>query len=250
MSRPVPSLWPREHGAYAQLGVALVAGLILAPNVRCLGQGLVTLALFLASEPLLQLLGRRREPLPRAAAWRRLALLGGLAALGGTAWMGVPAWRMLSLLPAAGLGLGLFALFLAGRERTAAGEILAAWTFAAAVLPMGVIAGAGVRGTCRLALCLAAVATLGTVLVHGHLRAPRRPGARWLAVLLGAGLCVGGWALAGHGRLPFRTWLAFVPMTLAALGVAVFPPAPWRLRRVGWAAAACALAGGVLAAIT
>jgi hypothetical protein len=250
VSRSAASLWPREHGAYAQLGVALVAALILAPNLRSLGQGLLTVALFLASEPLLQLLGGRREPAPRAAAWRRLALLAGWAALGGTAWLGVPAQRMLALLPAAALGAALFGLFRAGRERTAAGEILAAWGFAAAVLPMGVIAGAGVRRAIHLALILAAVATLGTVLVHGHLRATRRPGARWFAVLLGTGLCAGAWVLAGRGLLQAGAWLAFMPMTLAAVGIAAVPPAPWRLRRVGWAAAACALAGGVLAAIT
>ena len=42
--------------------------------------------------------------------------------------------QLASLLPAAVLGLGLFGLFLAHRERTAGGEVLAAWTFAAATL--------------------------------------------------------------------------------------------------------------------
>ena len=240
--RPASSLWPREHGAYAQLGASLACALAMGPSRRGLAQAALTAALFLASEPALVLLGRRGAATGRA--WRRLALLLALAGLAGAAaWIGAPGERLRTLLPPAGLGLGLFGLFLAGRERTAAGEVLAAWTFAAAALPVAALGGA--PGAGALALSLAAVFSLGTAVVHGHLLALRRgaPGPRLAAFLLGPALAALAWAAAG-----WEAGLSLLPMTLAALAVWLNPPAPRRLKAVGWTAAACALAGGGLAA--
>ena len=248
----VPSLWPREHGAYAQLGVALASALALAPALRSAGQGLLTAALFLASEPALVLLGRRGDPPPGVTgrAWGRLGLLVALAGLAGASvWRG-SSEGMGSLLPVAVLGLGLFGLFLARWERTPAGEVLAAWTFAAAALPMAVAGGAGVRSAGTLSLLLAVLFTLGTALVHGHLAALRRRGARWprlAAVLLAMAFLAGIRGLTARAMLPRLAWLIPLPMTLASLMLWLFPPAPRRLKAVGWAAAGCALAGAVLA---
>jgi hypothetical protein len=249
---PTATLWPREHGAYAQLGVALGSAFALAPAGRSLGQGLLTGALFLASEPALVLLGRRGDPPPGLAgrARARLRLLAALAGLSGAAaWIGRPG-ALGSLVPAAVLGLCLFGLFLARRERTPAGELLAAWTFAAAALPMALLGGAGLRGGGTLALLLAVLFTLGTALVHGHLAALRRRGSPWprlAAFLLGVALGAGLWALGQRAVLPRFACLVCLPMTLAGLAIWLRPPAPWRLRAVGWAAAGCALAGGALA---
>ena len=249
----VPSLWPREHGAYAQLGVALGSALALAPGLRSLGQGLLTAALFLASEPLLVLLGRRGEPPPGLAgrAWGRLGVLAALAGpAGADAWAG-RGDALGSMVPAALLGLALFGLFLARRERTPAGEVLAAWAFAAAALPMAVVGGAGGRRAGTLALLLAAVFTLGTALVHGHLIALRRRGSwpRLVAALLAIGLSAGVWVLAGRCHLPRLAGLITLPMTLAGLAIWLWPPAPRRLKAVGWVAGFCALAGGALAVV-
>ena len=253
--RPAINLWPREHGAYAQLGVALAAALALAPAPRSLAQALFSVALFLGSEPLLGLLGRRGQLPPGSAAraWGRLALLGGVAlAAGAAAWFGLPPARLQSLLPAAILGLALFALFLARRERTAQGEVLAAWTFAAASLPIAMAGGARPAPAAQLALLLALLFSLGTALVHGHLQSLRRGGASWpraCAVLFGLALLAGSWALGrGHG-LPPRAFLALLPMALSALAVWAKPPAPRRLKAVGWAVAACALAGAALVVV-
>jgi len=252
---PVPSLWPREHGAYAQLGIALAAGFALAPALRSLGQCVFTAGLFLASEPLLVLLGRRGEADPRVAgrARRRLGSLVALSVLAGAAaWIGLPLALLGSLVPAGLLGLGLFGLFLARRERTPAGEELAALSFAAAALPVALLGGAGARGAATLAVLLGALFTLGTAVVHGHLFALRRRGAqapRMAAFLFGIALTAGVWALAGRSGLPRSAWLATLPMTLAGLEIWLFPPAPRRLRAVGWTAAACALAGASLAVV-
>jgi hypothetical protein len=252
---PVPSFWPREHGAYAQLGIALAAGLALAPALRSLAQCVLTAGLFLASEPLLVLLGRRGEADPGTAgrARHRMGCLVALAALSGAAaWIGLPFATLVSLAPAGLLGLGLFGLFLARRERTPAGEELAALTFAAAALPVALLGGAGARDAAAMAVLLGTVFTIGTALVHGHLFALRRRGAqapRLAAFLAGSLLTAGVWALAGRSVLPRSAWLATLPMTLAGLAIWLFPPAPRRLRAVGWTAAACALAGASLAVV-
>ena len=169
--RPTSSLWPREHGAYAQLGIALGAALALAPAARGLGQAVCTAALFLASEPLLVLLGRRGELGAGVAAQarRRLGCLVGAAALSGTwTWIGRPIALLGSLLPVTVLGLGLFGLFLGRRERTPGGEALAALTFAGAALPVAVAGGATPRNAVALTLLLAAVFFLGTLLAPIH----------------------------------------------------------------------------------
>lgn len=247
-----PSLWPREHGAYVQMGVALAAALALAPRGRALAQAVATAALFLGSEPLLVLLGRRGEAPPgtAAAAGRRLGILGILAAAcAGAAWWGLPWVRLAFLAPAGVLGLALFGLFLAHRERTALGELLAAWTFAAGTLAAAAAAGAPGPGL-GLALVLAALFTLGTAIVHGHLLALRRGGAgppRLAAFLFGVALTGLAWGPGRRALLPGAASWAFLPMTLAGLGLWLAPPAPRRLKGVGWTAAACALAGAAMA---
>lgn len=248
------SLWPREHGAYAQVGVALVSALALAPGFRSLAQALLIATCFLASEPVLILMGGRGAAglaERKDAALRRLATLGVAATLAlSVGWKDLPVAYAWSLLPPALLGLGLFGLFLAKLERTAGGEVLAAWAFAAATPSVVLLGGGGPRRAVLLALLLAGLFTLGTAVVHGHLMGLRKGGSgapRCAAFLLGGVLAAGAWGLASKGVLPRMATAVFLPMTLAALGIWVSPPAPRHLKRVGWAAAGCALAGGLVA---
>lgn len=250
-----PSLWPREHGAYAQLGVALAAALALAPSFRALAQVVLTVALFLASEPVLVLLGRRGEPGPdgRRAATLRLGLLLALAALGAAgAWLGLPLERFAALVPGGIVGLALFGLFLAKRERTAAGELLAAWGFAAAALAAAAVGGAGAARAGGLALLLVGILSLAMAIVHLHLAALRRggrPGPRLAAALVGVALAAGAWLLGRVGVLPASGYAALLPMVLAGIGVWRYPPKPRQLKATGWIAAACATAGAAIAVV-
>jgi hypothetical protein len=253
MAKPTSFLLPREHGAYAQLGVALLSALALAPGWRSLSQGVLSAALFFASEPILILLGGRGTAClasGKEAALRRLATLGVLASIAvSLGWKGMPMAYGWSLLPPALLGLALFGLFLGKLERTAGGEVLAAWAFAAGAPAVVLLGGGGPRRATLLAILLAALFTLGTAVVHGHLMALRNRGTapRGAAFLLGAFLVAGAGVLAGRGMLPRTAGAVFLPMTLAALGLWIRPPAPRHLKRVGWVAALCALAGGALA---
>lgn len=253
MAKDTLTLWPREHGAYAQLSVALLCSLALGFSSRGIAQAVLTVTLFLASEPVLVLLGRRGEAdhsfLVRAAL--RLVILGSLAILGAImAWVGAPAGHFLSLFPPALLGAFLFILFLLRLERSATGELVAAWTFSAAAGAVALFGGAGLHRSNLLVLILAGMFSLATAIVHCHLSALRRGGA-WLpraaAFFLGLALCAVAWGLARHGRLLLGSVGAFVPLTLAALKIWLSPPSPRDLRAVGWAATACAVAGGALA---
>jgi len=254
MAKDSLSLWPREHGAYAQLAVALACGMALGHGSRGIAQAVLAAGLFLASEPVLVILGRRGEAARDSTQVRaalRLLLVGSLIILAAVgAWGGAPAAQLASMLPPALLGAALFGLFLLKRERTAAGELVAAWAFSFTAGSVVALGGGGAHRATWLALLLGGLFTLATAIVHCHLIALRKGGAagpRAWAFVLGLALTVGAGFLARHGRLPRSAVGVFLPMTLAALWVLATPPLPRQLKRVGWAATACALAGGALA---
>jgi hypothetical protein len=254
MASGTKSLWPREHGAYVQLGVALACGAFLGHGFRGICMALLTLGVFLASEPVLVLLGRRgdapRGPIQARAALRLLLLVSVilLAALGALA--GAPAAQWLSLLPPAILGSALFLLFFLRLEHSAAGELAAAWTFAAAGGCVALLGGAGVHRANSLVWLLLGMFTIATLVVHGHLLALRKEGAHWpRAVAAGLALAatLAAWALTRHGVMRPWGFGALVPLDLVALAILLDPPAPTRLKTVGWLATLGSVAGGVIA---
>jgi len=228
---------PREHGAYAQLGISLVMALTLVPgSLWAWGQVLATVLVFLASEPVLVLLGRRGEEQKKngaVLARRRLgAFLLVLVVLLSWLWGGNPLRQTLSNLPALGLGAGLLWLFLARREHSISGELLAAGAFSFASLPVLVVGGMDPAHALMPVLGMAALNGLGTILVRSFLASLKRESAwpRLVPVLLGVALTVG----AGIGSLPWPLILAPLPLTVLALRVLVSPPSASELRKVGW----------------
>ncbi len=254
MASPSPSLWPREHGAYAQLGIALACGAVLGHGFRGICQALLTLALFLASEPILVLLGRRGGVSRDAAQVRaalRLLILGSLIILmAGFAWAGAPAGQLAGILPAALLGAALFGLFLFKLERTAPGELLAAWAFSASAGAVAALGGAGGRRATLLALLLAAMFTQATAIVHLHLIALKRsaPWPRALAAIFCLATAAGALALSKPG-LARAAGAALLPMAAASVWVWSTSAAPRKLKELGWAATACGFVGGALAVL-
>lgn len=244
------SLLPREHGAYAQLGIALAAGLALAPaSPRAWTQALATALVFLASEPFLVMTGRRGEaarqqgalPARHRLSEYALFLLPALA----WAWHGASVRQALSILPGSAFGLGLLALFLAKREHSMPGELLAAAAFAFTSLPVGVLGGAAPSKAMALALGLAVLNGLGTILVRGFLGSLKRGGSRILQALpVLLGLALSASAIVAH--LPWLLALAPIPLTAAALWVVLTPPSPRELRRVGWVLAGASALGALL----
>lgn len=256
-------LFPREHGAYGQLIFPLVTSFAVGGvTAASLLIALAAVAAFLAHEPLLVLLGRRgarakREEQRRAMAW--LAMTGAIAAgatLAGV-WSLSPdaRWSLtLPLLPASGVGVAI----IAAREKSAAAEVAVASAFSLLAVPLCLAANASLGTALAVALTFALVFVVGTLaaraIVLGVRAGGDRRGARTTRIAVLVLTCAGSAALAAaaaRSLLPWTTLLAAAPGLMAGSWLAVRPPAPDRLRLVGWtlvavaAAAALALIAGL-----
>ncbi len=243
------SLWPREHGAYGQLGLPLLTALLLGrPTVAALSLTVAFCAAFVAHESLLVVLGLRggrakREAGDRATRW--LVVLGAVAALGGAVGValgGAGVGGSLGVSVALGAALGPF--ILRRKERTLGGELLAVGALSSTAVPVGLAAGAGVGA----AVMAAGVWALGhgalTVVIRGviaHARGPsdahlalRALGVVWLflAVVVAHGVGLGGGALVG----------GLAPLCGLSLALAVVRPPARYIKVVGWVS----VLGGVL----
>lgn len=241
------SFAPKEHGAYGQLGVPLVAA--LASGRPGLASVLLTLAsalAFAAHEPLLVALGHRGERLRArdgSRAKRRVCVLGAGALATGVAGLALLPhaalpWALLPPLSA----VALLPWVMAGREKTLTAELLAAAALASAGVPVAVGAGVAFRVAlaCWVGWSLAfGAATVAVRAVSPRYRASSR---RWTpAALLAFGAAI---ALGSVGIDPVVA--AGVP--LLGLGAAVFvldPPAR-SLKRVGWGLIAASVASAAL----
>lgn len=235
---PPRSLWPREHGAYGQLFVPLVGALALAhARPAAVLLALAVSAVFLAHEPALVVLGHRgaraqRVDGPRAR--RRLALLGlGALASGVAGWtLAPPEARWACGLPLA-LATVLAPFVLARRERTFAGELVAACALCSCALPVQLAGGAPVAlaaavvATWAISFCSATFAVRG-VIAAGK----RRPSAALRSAAVG--LAAVGMLLLAHAPGSPTTWLAVGPFGLLGLALAVAPPRPRHLHALGW----------------
>ncbi|MCC7382259.1 MAG: YwiC-like family protein [Deltaproteobacteria bacterium] len=238
-ARPRRSLAPREHGAYGQLGVPLVAALAMGrPGAAALALTAAAALAFAAHEPLLVQLARRghrarREDGPRAA--RALALTGGAAAILGALGLALsPAAARVAALAPVALGAAVTLLAARDQERTAPGEIAAAAALSGAALPVALAAGvpAPLAWWAWAAWCLSlSSSTLAVRSVIAHARRPIPALRRILPAAAAAGLPP---ALLALGIGPPSAALSAIPMTALALALAAAPPAPTGLRRVGW----------------
>jgi hypothetical protein len=247
-------MWPKEHGAYGQLAFPLVTSLAIAGVTGQASLLVVSIvALFVAHEPLLVLLGRRgprarREQRSRALRWLVCAVA--IAAVtGGIALQMVPPdvrrAMALPLVPGALLGVAIAT----GGERTTPGEMAAATTFALAAVPVGMAAGASWSTTMAVAVAFAvtfAAQTLGVrgvilaVRGGGNLRAARSARCAALAVAAVSVAALAGAAVVSI--LPWATVFAATPGLAAAAWIVVAPPLPAQLRRVGWTLVASSIA--------
>lgn len=235
-------LWPREHGAYGQLGLPLVTALLSgSPSVGTLMLVVAAVSAFLAHEPLLVLLGTRgtrakRELGASARRWTlglsSLALASGSLAL----TLGDDQLLLACLVP---LGwLAVLAPFVwHGREKTTLGELVAAAALSAGGLPVAVSGGLALE---RAALVWAVwwiAFAVSTVSVRSVIAAGRGEPVDW-------GLWgVGPAALLAAAWLTHHSWvgLATAPMLLVSVWLVLRPPPPRDLRKVGWTLMASSL---------
>ena len=239
-------MFPREHGAYGQMAMPIVATWAIAGlSAPAVLLSVAVAAAFVAHEPLLVRLGRRgtrakREEGRRAAIW--LVLTAGAAATTGLlgAW-GMPGgarWTLaLPALPAVALG----AAILVHRHTGTAAQVAAALAFSLTAVPVAAASGAPPRVGWAVATVFGSVFVAATLAVRGVVVGTRGGGdpraartLRTAAALFAAAASVGLAGAASRGVLPWAALAAAVPALTATLWLVSSPPAPTRRRTVGW----------------
>lgn len=233
------SLAPKEHGAYAQLALPALAALAGGrPRGAAALLVIATAATFVAHEPALVVLGLRGGRARReegARATRMLSVLGFVAAacgLGGLA-LGGSVVAAAALVPIA-LGGVVAWLVKSGREKSTFGELVAATAMAAAALPIAIASGwtmAHALSAWSTWIVAFSAATLGVRGVIAHRKGTATRTSRIAAVLAPAAIATIG---AASGVLAWSTVVAALPIFVSALILALAPPHPRALARVGW----------------
>lgn len=236
-------LFPREHGAYGQLAFPVVAALGSGvPSATSALLIIAFLAAFIAHEPLLVLMGQRG---PRARREQRDTAVRTLVWAGATAVADVaiavvfmpPGLRWTILVPTA-FALATIPLVIQKQQKTTTGEMHVVLTLASCALPVGVAAGtraqeaAGCWFVMTLGFWAATLAVRGTIA-----RQRREPAAAYRAgaLVLAAGSPLVAVLMSQRFMLHHMIWLATLPLSLAAVALAVVPPSARQLRVVGWA---------------
>lgn len=238
---PARSLAPKEHGAYGQLGLPLVAALALGrPTLAAFGLTIAWVAAFLAHEPVLVLLGQRGKKAraqdgPRAA--RRLAWLGAAMALSGCVFLiFAPAEARRGLVPPVVLGLVVMAFVWRKEEKTAAGEIVAAAALSGAGFPVALASGVALFPAAVAWLVWTTAFLVSTLAVRAVIARAKHEGKATLvaAYVATIGLGAASVLLALRGVLPNAAPIALAPFVVLSLGVTSFPVHTRHLRRIGW----------------
>lgn len=236
---------PKEHGAYVQLGFPILTALAIGGlSVSAILTAVAAIATFLGHEPVVVLTGRRgprarREAGGLAVFWLVIAATvtatAGLAAIvlcaAGARWS--------FLVPTSGAVLVAW-LFAIHQEKSASGEVAVALTFSSVALPMCVSAGMPWMTGVTVAISFATLfvaATLAVRVVVLGTRAGGNPRAvRVTRAGLGLVCLVSSVLLVTLRRwsVPWTALGAAFPGVLAALAIALSPPAPTELRRLGW----------------
>jgi hypothetical protein len=253
------SLWPREHGAYAQLLAPLVTALVVMPPTWQAGLlALAACCAFLANEPLLVVLGHRGKRMrdnDGVRAKRRLALLVAIAAAASTIALAGSPRRVLEVAGVVALP-AVATLVLAWRraEKSVAGEIVAAVALSGASAVVLVASGASWQAAGALWGAWAVGYACTVVAVHRVIARHRAPASAAdaiagavlatvtiaaVALLVDPALLAAGPAIATVG--------AAAPLAFASLVLVAWPPRATYLRTIGFVLVGASLCTCVLA---
>lgn len=235
-------LLPREHGAYAEILLPLVAVLLAGEaTIPAVLLAVAACAAFLAHEPATILLGRRGARRREEAREQAMVWLVALVAVGGVGaglalWQATdPVLRWAVVAPLGLVALSL-ALLLVGKERSTAGEIVVACTLASSAVPIGVAAGLSLATSVAIAVVWAVGSALATATVRGIILGAKlttswEPEAAIIAAVLVLAAAAGLSTAEGS-----PVWLApaLCPLAILSVALGTFAPPPARLRQVGW----------------
>ena len=249
-------MWPREHGAYAQIAFPLITALALgSPGIASLLFVVSIIAVFMLHEPIMILTGARGGRAKREAAdvaRRRTAVLIAVAAVAGGIglWLASREARISVAIPVA-LGALLAPLIFSRQEKTATGELLVAMTLPATMIPVAVAGGVGVREAIMAAAIWAIAFSLSTLTVRGIIARWKKNQKPGLMPVIAPALCAAAIAgavyLAGRDDFPTLAAIAVVPTAFVALVFGLIGVHPRNLRSMGWTLVASNIA--VLAAL-
>lgn len=244
MSRvePATNLKPKEHGAYAILGIPIVTSCcITGPTWVGLSVAIGSVTGFLAHEPLLVVLGHRGSRAQRSttSAQRALAVLLTVTIAGGVVAMVMGSTNVrYSLLACGGLAIASFVLAVAGKHRTLGGQL---WGVVGLSIPCVPILLAGdVPTLLTIEAWVTWLIGFGstTMAVRGVIAAQKRQSRAlpW-AVIVTLSIAVVGLTVTG-----FSIPIATLPMVAMSWYLLYDPPRARQIKRVGWT-----LVGGTVA---
>jgi hypothetical protein len=241
------SIWPREHGAYGQLGTPLVAALAMGrPGLAAIALTVAGSLAFVAHEALLVLAGQRgrrarREHGARAMRFA-LGLGGGAAILGTLALVAAPEAARIALGVPVALAALLGVFIARGAERTTGGEIVAAFALSSFGVPVALSSGVSELAAwgAWIVWCVGfGTATASVRAALANRRAPVSLARRLVPSALGALVIL---VLVTNARISIVTAVAALPMLLLSAGVGYAAPHPRAMRKVGWSFVASSIA--------
>lgn len=240
---------PREHGAYFQLAIPLLAAAFSQPPGLAGAALLVASCLaFLAPEPLLILLGargpRRRQVDATRARARFASLAIGALALGAIGLALAPSIVFAVAIPAAAAAAALIAMAARRSVHTLGGELIAAVALPGASAVVLVASGAPVDVAALQWLGWAIGFGATVIAVHRVLARHKRPATAVDPVLAIALLVIATLLVAIAGRS--STSAIAIPLVLLATATIAAPPRATRLRALGIAIATTAALSAAL----
>lgn len=229
---------PKEHGAYAMLGVPLLSALLIAgPTWIAVAVIVASVLGFIAHEPIMVATGRRgpraKRDSPQAAA-RATVLLLITVALGTSAlWIADTAQR-LALLACLLTALVSFSLSALGMQRQLIAQL---WSSLGLTMPsLVVLLAGGIETTRASLLCIAWVIgqSVALIAVRSVIAQGKKATQGTVPLLndvlqFGLSLFALGGIVTGFAMFNYMT-----PMLFLAAGLRFFPPSLKHLRRVGW----------------
>jgi hypothetical protein len=239
-------LYPKEHGAYAMLGIPLMTALAASGfTVAGVWVAIAAIAGFFSNEPLLVACGHRggrvQHSTPQAKGW-----FVGLFALAGSACLIALIVGNVSMRVALGVFL-IFAVIslafsIAGQNRKTAVHLWGMLSLSLPCVPVLLSANASVSTS----LSFWAVWLIGfaaTTLAVRGMMARQKQGSRWWHLLALAGLT----SLIGAGVFSTASWLLVtLPMIAVSWYLLILPPPIQQLKRVGWTMVAGTLSTAIL----
>ncbi|TWT82383.1 hypothetical protein CA13_38460 [Planctomycetes bacterium CA13] len=232
---PSAKLHPKEHGAYAILGIPIVAALIaVGATVNGVCVAIASVSGFFAHEPLLVAVGhrgRRAQTSTPQARSRLIFLLTGMGIAGGTAMLLGNLEVRVSLVVCLGLAVGTFAFGIVGKHRSIAVQLLGVVGLSSPCVPI-LLAGDMplVDALTTWAAWLVGFSST-TVAVRSVIASQKRHSrVGYIVTLVGISSAIALWAT-------FAVYWPMVTLPMVAMSwyLMITPPPMKQIRRVGWA---------------